>query len=136
MLNAEFHQKSKIQHPKFTIRLLLAPIQNPKSKIKTPHDLLETHTPHGLRNFELAILNSEFYPTPERRRPRRHQPATSYSSYATAASPSSATAAPPQRLRRLPKSQIERSLNASPAIELQSNEKKMNTDSQFLTQIP
>jgi len=35
MLNAEFHQKSKIQNPKFTIRLLLAPksiIQNPKLK--------------------------------------------------------------------------------------------------------
>jgi hypothetical protein len=27
-------------------------IQNPKSNIKTPHDLLETNSPHGLRNFE------------------------------------------------------------------------------------
>jgi hypothetical protein len=42
--------------------------------------------------------------------------------------PPPVTRYPPKRHRRLPKSQIEPSLNASPAIELQSNENEPKCD--------
>jgi len=42
----------KIQHSTLSSTRHQPKIHYPKSKIKTPHDLLETHSPHGLRNFE------------------------------------------------------------------------------------